>query len=123
MSDYQLPPEVLAWARAEMASREFCICAAIQLPDGYVVNGHRHDDCYNVIRKRPDAEQWRDDLCKAKQGFMTSSGRFVDREEGMRLQKYAGKKSSFSLNGELCGRDLFSEDLYPNPQLRGLTTP
>lgn len=87
---------------------EECICAAILMPGGEVVRGHRHDSCYDVVRKRPAAD--REIICRALQGFVTSRNRFVDRYEGMALQRAAGKESA--IHGELRGDQLFSEDLY-----------
>lgn len=98
---------------------EFCICAAIRMPDSEVIHGHRHDDCLNTVRKRPGHDRLA--IVKAEQGFVTSHGRFVDRIEGMLIQRAAGRKSWYAPPGEvlaepreLHGDMLFSEDLYPN---------
>jgi hypothetical protein len=86
---------------------EQCICAAIQLPNGEVWRGHRHDDCIHTAAK---AGATRDEIAEAEQGFITSLNRFVDREEGARLQRLAGIVSAHS--GHLPRPMLFSEDLY-----------
>jgi hypothetical protein len=101
-----------------VAKPEICICAAIQMPDGYVIRGHRHDDCYlNLfgLRKRDDPSQPRYTKAEghaAIQGFVTSWNRFVGREEAMTLQRIAGAGSAYSHDGKLHGKILFSEDLY-----------
>ena len=91
--------------------KEFCICAAIRMPDGEVVYGHRHNHCYDVVRARTP-EVPREDIIKAEQGFVTTKGRFVDREQGMKIQKRSGKPSHYSKDGGYHGDALFSEDLY-----------
>lgn len=87
---------------ASLPHFEICICAAIQLTDGRIIRGHRHDDCIQTALK------WKVELPKHTQGFMTSFNRFVDRREGMRLQKAAGLNSAHGYRGDI----LFSEDLY-----------
>ena len=102
--------------------REVCLCAAIRMPDGEVVCGHRHDNCYDVVRRRHRVkfgecstsakhEISRRAIAAARQGFLTSRGRFVDRREGMVLMKASGLPSHYR---EYFGDELFSEDLYPN---------
>ena len=109
-------------------SAEFCICAAIRMPDGEVVHGHRHDGCLTVVRNRMDAlrgllddppgslekkhEKMRSDIIAAEQGFVTSMGRFVDRKEAMEIQRHSGRPSKYSKDGSYRGEELFSEDLY-----------
>jgi len=86
--------------------REFCICAAIKDTTGYVWRGHRHADCISSAleaeRKIPMGKesQW--------QGFVTSTGRFVNRYEGYKLQIAAKIPSATEYRNER----LFSEDLY-----------
>jgi hypothetical protein len=84
---------------------EVCICAAIQLTDGRIFRGHRHDDCIQTALKQK-GEPVEPRL--AQQGFMTSRNRFVGREEAMRLQVAAGIESRDGYRGDI----LFSEDLY-----------
>ncbi len=96
-----------------MEVREFCICAAIRMPGGEVIHGHRHNNCYDVVRNRTgEALVPREDIVHAKQGFVTSTGRFVDREEGMSIQRDSGRPSRYHKHGEYLGESLFSEDLY-----------
>ena len=89
--------------------KEHCVCAAIKLVTGEVVRGRRHDDCFKIVFSR-DGEKsahW-----NAIQGFITSIGRFVDRIEGMIIQRETGIPSKFNITGEYIGDELFSEDLY-----------
>jgi hypothetical protein len=82
---------------------EICICAAIRDNTGYIWRGHRHADAIQlVIRAKRTFKN-------SDEGFVTSSGRFVGREEGLLLQQAAGIESS---GGGYRGNRLFSEDLY-----------
>jgi hypothetical protein len=98
------------------ARAEFCICAAIRMSDGEVIYGHRHDNCYRVVRDRLAArlvcqdQEARLAIVRAKQGFVTSTGRFVDRREAMKIQRTSGRVSYYG--GRYVGEELFSEDLY-----------
>lgn len=98
---------------------EVCICAAIRLPDGRVIRGHRHDGCIMYAKAMVDCEarpsngggpEWHPSMCR-EQGFVTSRNRYVDRIEGMRLQIAAGVRSACGGKMEI-GTPLFSEDLY-----------
>lgn len=89
---------------------EVVICAAIRMPDGYIVRGHRHCHCIDIAYSIPRyASAWEcpfgDD-----QGFVTSRNRYVTREEGLALQHAAGIPSADPSGYR--ARELFSEDLY-----------
>lgn len=105
-------------------SKEYILCAAIrrkeprQCPLGSnpyhsglndildIEIGFRHHDIYQ--RFYPEMSRKPQD-----QGFYTSNGRFVNREEGMRIAYECGqvpKEKAFLSNGEF--NELFSEDLY-----------
>ena len=102
-----------AWDKVfkEGRVREVCLCAAIWLDDGYVVRGHRHDDCIATVAKLVAAgRKVHGHLRQDQQGFLTSHGRFVSREEGARLQNEAGVVSA--MTGRPIQSLLFSEDLY-----------
>lgn len=92
-----------------LLSPEVCLCATILMPDGYIVRGHRHNDCISTLRGMTRYESTKSTDCT--QGFLTSKGRFVDRVEGAKLQVNAGIVSACPElpyhNGEL-----YSEDLY-----------
>lgn len=83
---------------------EMCICAAVKTKTGIPIRGHRHSDCIRTIfdmKELPETQQ---------QGFITSTGRFVSREEGYWLQRIAEIPSM--AKGGYRGERLFSEDLY-----------
>lgn len=108
---------------------EVCLCAAIKMPNGEVVRGHRHDNCFDVVRRRhhakyrdqhdADSEAARLAITRAEQGFLTSRGRFVGRREGMVLMRASGLPSHYSKDGKYNGDELFSEDLYPDGPTKG----
>lgn len=106
----------MPWKRLA-SSLEHCICAAIVLRDGAIVRGRRHDDCIRAAKKWIDHRHstgvapapWSPEMCR-EQGFVTSTGRYVDREEGLRLQLAAGIPSARPSGYRK--RELFSEDLY-----------
>ena len=86
--------------------KEICICAAVIAKDETIVRGHRHGDCFRTIiamDKEPKGGY-------KSQGFITSKNRYVDREEGARLQREAGIISVWT--NQLIKNTLFSEDLY-----------
>lgn len=94
---------------------ETVICSAIRLPDGHIFRGHRHDSCIRTAFEfvcwnrgdNPGEHHWTADMCR-NQGFITSRNRYVDREEGLRLQLAAGIKG---FRGDYRGQ-LYSEDCY-----------
>lgn len=85
---------------------EICICAAIQLPSGRIIRGHRHHHCFAAA----DAMASVDQIRAAEQGFVTSRNRFVGRVEGRKLQEAAGIPSA-AVGGYRLDL-LFTEDLY-----------
>lgn len=96
--------------------KEFVICAAIRMKDGYIIRGHRHNDCLRtaagIPRYKGDSHVWGEN-----QGFVTSHNRYVNRTEGAKIQKEAGIKSYYETHrgnpsGAYLGGELYSEDLY-----------
>jgi len=88
---------------------EVCLCAALKTADGYVIRGHRHDDCIQTaIKMKKQIDRQAD---HTGQGFLTSRGRFVTRREAMKIQIAAGIQS-VAFEGGYRGDILFSEDLY-----------
>jgi len=88
--------------------KEIVICSAVRMSDGYTVRGHRHSDAIRVAHGIPRYEDERphgDD-----QGFITSTNRYVTREEGRKIQNEARIPSHDSVGYK--GDDLYSEDLY-----------
>lgn len=92
---------------------ETVICSAIRLSDGRIFRGHRHHDCIRTAHDLVEHQEpgsWDAKHRAHEQGFITSRNRYVDREEGLRLQKAAGIESA--CRSGYRARDLFSEDLY-----------
>lgn len=88
--------------------KEICICAAVKVHDGFIVRGHRHNDCLHNLFGRPKYKNYK--RIGYEEGFVTSKNRFVGREEGRRLQDAAGIKSA---DKDGYREDtLYSEDLY-----------
>ncbi len=83
---------------------ETCICAAIKLVDGTVIQGLRHHLCLGEAFSRGLS------ITGHEQGFITSTGRFVDRLVGKAIQNLAGLPSAAP--GGYRGDLLYSEDLY-----------
>lgn len=97
--------------------KEYILCAAIRrkIPinvtsKNYKTNSLEDDDIYSIEigRRHNDilARFGKTNLDVMKQGFYTSYGRFVNREEALQIAKDAGQvKETYS-------EQLFSEDLY-----------
>lgn len=100
-------------------TRETVICAAIRLPDGRVIRGHRHGDCIRTAKAlvtwyhNPESgfggPPWHESM-GFDQGFISSRNRYVTREEGLALQHAAGIPSACPSGYR--ESQLFSQDLY-----------
>lgn len=91
--------------------KEIVICAAIKLPDGFIIRGHRHADCYHNLNGRPKYKGvWKKAEERIIEGFITSRNRFVSRALARHIQDMAGIKS-VDPDGYR-GVTLYSEDLY-----------
>lgn len=69
------------------------------------------DDIYFIetARRHPEIlHRWREELCRERQGFYTSHGRFVDRKTALQIALGSGQVGPGEISGEL----LFSEDLW-----------
>lgn len=97
--------------------REYVLCAAIKRntpinveSKNYKTSTLEDDDIYSIEigRRHNDimARFGKDVLCVIQQGFYTSWGRFVSREEALQIAKEAGQV------GETDDSILYSEDLY-----------
>lgn len=87
---------------------EKIICAAIKLVEsGKVYYGHRHNHCLEAMNGELSWTMNRQEISKVEkiQGFVTSTGRFVDREEGAKIHIENGGELGYN-------KSLFSEDLY-----------
>ena len=97
--------------------KEYVLCAAIKRKTpinvkskNYKTNTLEDDDIYSIEigRRHNDilARFGKDILYVIQQGFYTSFGRFVSREEALQIAKEAGQV------GETDNNQLYSEDLY-----------
>jgi len=69
-----------------MKQKEFILCAAINYND-IIICGHRHGDCYDVLKAlvgEIDSDKLPN---RDKQGFLTSLNRYVGREEAWIIAK------------------------------------
>ena len=90
-----------------MIKGEICICAAVRSGEGKIIRGETHRDCRDGIIRRKLTLTY----SILDEGFITSSGNFVNRMEGFQLMQRVGWKSVNPQGYQLC-RWLFSEDLY-----------
>ncbi len=82
-------------------------CAAIKLANGKLFEGRDHSKAYKAAK---EAGTERLDSLRAKQGFVTESGKFVDRNEAAKIA-YAARQIQREITSNA---GLFSEDLnYP----------
>lgn len=99
------------------SKKEYVLCAAIKrkspikvMRQNYKTNSLEEDDIYSIeIGRRHNDILARFDKANLevmKQGFYTSYGRFVSREEALQIAKDAGQIQETDSNR------LFSEDLY-----------
>ena len=86
--------------------KEIIICSGIKLKDGRILRCHRHSD--GILNAHRNG--WKLFNGIEQQGFITSTGRYVSRKDGRKLQDLAGIKSTDK--GGYRGITLFSEDLY-----------
>lgn len=104
-----------------MSSIEHIICAAIWLDDGQphvhqprniktgvVIGGWRHHNCI-ALGTLIDIELSLEQRAGRHQGFLTSTGRFVDREEAFQIASRSGQLDGRHVH---CPGTLHSEDLY-----------
>lgn len=94
--------------------KEFILCAAIDY-NGIIVSGRRHTDCYNILNQLTNIE---DNLLpdRDKQGFLTSTGRFVDRKIAFIIAKENGQIFHKMYDNDSSG-SLTSEDLYYDDEI------
>lgn len=90
---------------------EEVVCSAIKYDvrgEERIIRGHRHADCLANRWGRPDKDDWKE----IEQGFMTTKNRFVNRVDGLQIQKEAGIPCFGQEDGKYPYKDLYSEDLY-----------
>lgn len=93
--------------------QEIVICAAVKSTTGFIVRAQRHGDCIFLMvegRVYENGQKLIPGRKQEDQGFITSTGRFVTREEGRKLQDDAGIPSVAEHGYK--GKTLYSEDLY-----------
>jgi|ERR1700741_2263686 len=98
---------------------EFVVCSAVKY-NGTIVGSRRHRNCYEIIDginfhitgKHLEKDPSQDD--RHNQGFITSTGRYVDRKEAFRLAKTNNQIIHRMFDdieeGELTSEDLFGID-------------
>ena len=107
----------------EKTKKEYILCAAIKRKTPVNVEGKNYktntledDDIYSIEigRRHNDimARFGKDVLCLTQQGFYTSFGRFVSREEALQIAKDAGQVEEPGFSKLYSFNKLYSEDLY-----------
>ena len=96
----------------EPFDREFILCASLKFHDN-IVSGHRHSDCYELIRKMCPNIADTSLPQREDQGFLTSLNRHVDRIEGWKIAK-ENNQIKWGLNASDDNEEsqLISENLY-----------
>lgn len=89
----------------DLSKTETVACAAIMLSNGLMIAGKRHHNCLAQLKIVGHTSR-----NAVEQGFMTTGGRFVNREEAQKIQRAAGIESADP--GGYRGSELCSEDLY-----------
>ena len=93
-------------ARAYINEWEYITHVAIVLESGELFElprPYRHHHCIKIAFKK-----YGEQVICSSQGFMTSTGRYVDRQEGLAIAKAAKQL----LSRHFHQRDLFSESLW-----------
>ncbi len=91
---------------------EKIICAAIKVNDiDKVFYGHRHSHAISAMHDGLSWEHSRKEIMSMKtiQGFVSSTGRFVERNEAFTI---AMKNNQILDQNNTRGNELYSEDLY-----------
>ncbi len=103
--------ELMALQHAE-PKKEIVICAAVEY-NGKVWYGHRHHQALAAMKDTLSYDMSRKDMEAAgvdrNQGFVTSMGRFVDREQAHII---AGEAGQITFNKYNENTKLYSEDIY-----------
>ncbi len=105
-----------------MEMKERVLCAAIwykdmpkanilpkNITEGVVVCGHRHGHCIATFVALTEKRSVTPEAGQYTQGFLTNTGRFVDRKEALRIAIEVNQIINMS---DTNGTELFSEDLY-----------
>jgi hypothetical protein len=104
--------KAVAKAVAEARTEERIICSAVKFRDK-VWKGHRHVHALDAMHSELSYTMNRKEMLEAQTdkdtGFVTSTGRYVDREEAWYIAKKAGQIIEREHQREGC---LYSEDIY-----------
>lgn len=95
--------------------KEWILCSAV-MHKGQMVTGRRHSDCYATLKffNVQDSDMPKRDM----QGFLTSTGRFVNRQEAWHIAKAASQiKWGLSVSDNSAESQLISENLYDDVEL------
>lgn len=111
-----MTPTEKATAEAIKNGLEVCLCAASRFNDK-VWRGNRHNHSMEAMTDELSYFMTRKEMNEkgvgSDSGFITNFNRYVDREEGYRLQIAAGIPSAATQRGDDYRNGLlFSEDLY-----------
>jgi hypothetical protein len=90
--------------------KEWILCSAV-IYKGQIVTGRRHSDCYATLKFFDVSDESMPD--RDMQGFLTSTGRFVNRQEAWHIAKAASQiKWGLSVSDNGAESQLISENLY-----------
>lgn len=92
--------------------KEKILCASVNY-NGTIICGHRHGDCYDVLKNLLGLTTSEELPGREHQGFLTSDNRFVDRKEAWIIAK-ENNQIKFGLDASENGEEsiLISENLY-----------
>lgn len=93
---------------AKVHRTEYIICSAVRWNKTFIC-GRRHKDCYNIADALMNGGFLERE--RKHQGFMTSTGRFVDREEAFQIAKQCKQIVHKMFDDDATG-SLTSEDLF-----------
>jgi hypothetical protein len=92
-----------------MPNQEIIICSAINI-NSHLFRGNRHHDCIGSAYRFFGHEKPLNCSFDNNQGFITSTGRYVGREEAMKIHKESGVKpfhGEYHHETKLCSEDLY----------------
>jgi hypothetical protein len=90
--------------------KEWILCSAV-IYKGQIITGRRHSDCYATLKFFGILDEYLPG--RDMQGFVTSTGRFVNRQEAWHIAKAASQiKWGLSVSDNGAESQLISENLY-----------
>jgi hypothetical protein len=101
------PIEQITCSAIHFETDEPCPHQPKNIMTGFVVTGHRHNNCYTTASLLDPSFGYK--KFSNVKGFLTNRNRFVDREEAMRIALKAGQVKAGDTQNET---KLYSEDLY-----------